>query len=345
MAAQLARRTASQPASTALAPPGGSDSIGALLSRPEIKQQVSLALPRHLTPDRLLRIALTEIRKTPKLADCSQQSLLAAIFSCAQLGLEPGGSLGHAYLVPYGRDVQFQLGYRGMIELARRSGQVESIEAHAVYEGDEFTAAFGLRSDLQHVPNWDDPTRTEDGKLLFAYAVAHLKGSDRPQFEVMSRAEIDAIRKRSRSGGSGPWQTDFAAMALKTVTRRLFKWLPVSIELSQAVTLDEAADKGWRQESEIDHLLDPVEAVTVTEPTEPAPTINAAQLEQIKTAISRRLTPDGVTAFNKQLTAAGIESIEELPAEWFDNLMGNLANAVACKRWNDGQHSQTGEAL
>jgi recombination protein RecT len=341
MAATLAQRSST----TSLAPPVTSDSIGALLGRPDIKNQIALALPRHLTPDRLLRIALTEIRKTPKLAECSQSSLLAAIFSCAQLGLEPGGSLGHAYLVPYGREVQFQIGYRGMIELARRSGQVESIEAHAVYEGDEFTAAFGLRSDLQHVPNWDDPTRTDDGKLLFAYAVAHLKGSDRPQFEVMSRAEIDAIRKRSRSGSSGPWQTDFAAMALKTVTRRLFKWLPVSIELSQAVTLDEAADRGWRQESEIDHLLEPVEAVTVTEPTEPAPILSESQLEQINKAISKRLTEAGIAAFNKQLSGMGFDSIDALPAELFDGIMGSLANAVACKRWNDGQHSQTGEAI
>jgi recombination protein RecT len=331
---------------TALAPPAAADSIGALLGRTDIKQQIALALPKHLTPDRLLRIALTEIRKTPKLMECSQQSLLAAIFSCAQLGLEPGGSLGHAYLVPYGREVQFQLGYRGMIELARRSGQVESIEAHAVYEGDEFNAAFGLHSDLQHVPNWNDPTRTEDGKLLFVYAVAHLKGSDRPQFEVMSRAEIEAIRKRSRSGNAGPWQTDFAAMALKTVTRRLFKWLPVSIELSTAVTLDEAADKGWRQESEIDHLLEPaVEAVTVTEPTEPVPVLSESQRDQISVAIGRRLTEAGVVAFNKQLEGMGFPSIEVLPAELFDGIMGSLANAVACKRWNDGQHSQTGEAL
>jgi recombination protein RecT len=120
-----------------------------------------------MTPDRLLRIALTEVRRQPKLAECSQASLLSAVFSCAQLGLEPGGALGHAYLVPYGKEVQFILGYRGMIDLARRSGLIDSITAHAVYEGDRFECEFGLAENLVHVPDWENPNRTDPSKLLF----------------------------------------------------------------------------------------------------------------------------------------------------------------------------------
>lgn len=124
------------------------------------------------------RIALTEIRKVPKLADCDQTSFLGAIMQCAQLGLEPGGALGHAYLIPFENrrknitEVQFVVGYRGMLDLARRSGQIVSIEARPVYERDHFHVAFGLEPSLKHEPNWDAADR---GELKFVYAVAKLK--------------------------------------------------------------------------------------------------------------------------------------------------------------------------
>ncbi|MEB3169120.1 MAG: recombinase RecT, partial [Synechococcaceae cyanobacterium] len=277
-------------------------SIEALLRSPQISEQIKLALPKNLDSDRLLRIALTEIRRTPKLAECSQASLLGALFQCAQLGLEIGGSLGQAYLVPYGRDVQFQLGYRGMIDLAMRSGRVESIEARAVFLGDEFHCTFGLHSDLQHTPDWSNPDRNDPKKLTFVYAVAHLRDSKRPQFVVMSRAEIEGIRKRSKSGNSGPWATDYEAMALAKVTKRLFKWLPVSTEIARAVAADDAADAGLRQETAIDHLLpqeaEPVQEATVTVEPQPEPehepaaavaVISEQQLETIIGAIEKRL--------------------------------------------------------
>jgi len=168
-------------------------------------------------------VALTEIRRNPYLARCDQASLLGAIMLCAQLGLEPGGPLGHVYLVPFenkktGRqEVQFILGYRGMIELARRSGQIQSIEARAVYEGDRFDVKFGMDSDLSHVPDFENPNRTQPDKLRFVYAVAKLKDGG-VQFEVMSRREIEAVRAQSKAGSSGPWQTHYEVMALKTVT-------------------------------------------------------------------------------------------------------------------------------
>lgn len=247
--------------------------IAALLSDPKIKAQMALALPRHITADRLARVALTEVRKNPALAHCDQHSFLGAIMTCAQLGLEPGGPLGHAYLVPFenrkaGRtEVQFIVGYRGMIDLARRSGQIVSIEARPVYEGDQFEVSLGLDSALRHVPDYDNPNRTHPDKLRFVYAVAKLKDGG-VQFEVMSRREVEAVRAQSKAGTSGPWVTHFEQMALKTVVRRLFKWLPVSVELATAIEADERADFGLAQDNP---LTVDAETGEITAPAAPSP--------------------------------------------------------------------------
>lgn len=233
--------------------------IAGLLSDDAVKQQMALALPRHMTADRLARIALTEVRKNPKLGDADQASFLGAIMQCAQLGLEPGGALGHAYLLPFENrrkgitEVQFIVGYRGMIDLARRSGQIVSLEARAVYEADQFHVQLGLDSNLTHVPAWDKADR---GPLMFVYAVAKLKDGG-VQFDVMSRAEIEKIRNESQGYKTAikygktdsPWIGAFDEMAKKTVVRRLFKYLPVSIELTRAVGLDEQADIGIPQDN------------------------------------------------------------------------------------------------
>ena len=207
------------------------------------KGELARALPKHMTADRLARVALTECRKTPKLLQCKPESLFGAVVQAAQLGLEPGGALGHCYLIPFKDDVQFIVGYRGMIDLARRSGQIQSLNAVAVYEGDEFECTLGLNPDIKHRPNWENANREDPRKLIFVYAVAKLKDGG-VQFEVMSRKEVDAIRSRSRSSGSGPWVTDYVAMSLKTVIRRLFKYLPVSIEMQKAVVIDEQTESG-----------------------------------------------------------------------------------------------------
>lgn len=228
-------------------------SIAALMADPSIKKQMALALPRHMTADRLARIATTEIRKTPALAKASQESFLGAIMQCAQLGLEPGSALGHAYLLPFGNgkdkynrsNVQLIIGYRGMIDLARRSGQIVSLSARAVYERDEFHFEYGLHEDLKHVPYEDG----DAGALTHVYAVARLKDGG-VQFEVMSRKQIEAIRAQSKAGNNGPWATHFEEMAKKTVIRRLFKYLPVSIEMQTAIGLDEQAEAGKDQHNE-----------------------------------------------------------------------------------------------
>jgi len=260
--------------------------IASLLTDPAIKQQIALALPKHMTADRLARIALTEVRKTPKLAQCDQTSFLGAIMQLASLGLEPGGALGHAYLLPFdkrqkvggqwkvtGTDVQLIVGYRGMIDLARRSGQIVSLEARTVHARDHFEVELGLDSRIVHKPDW---TAADRGPMTFVYAVAKLRDGG-VQFEVMSRAEIEGIRNASQGYKSAvataernnkepdsPWHKHFDEMAKKTVIRRLFKYLPVSIEIQRAVGLDEQAEAGIAQDNPlvIDGDYSRVEAVT-----------------------------------------------------------------------------------
>ncbi len=215
--------------------------VRAILERQ--KDQIAMALPRHISVDRMLRVVLTSIRRTPKLLECDQMSLLGAVMEAAQLGLEPDGVLGHAYLVPYGKKVQLIPGYKGLIDLARRSGNVESIQARAVYEGDEFDFAYGDTPFLTHKPTADP------GELLAVYAIAKLKGGE-TVFEVMWRTQVETIRKRSMAANNGPWVTDYDEMARKTAVRRLVKYLPLSAEVARAVTLDDMAEAGIPQDLE-----------------------------------------------------------------------------------------------
>lgn len=225
--------------------------IAGLLSDPKIKQQMALALPKHMTAERLARIAMTEIRKTPKLAQADQASFLGAIMQCAQLGLEPGSALGHAYLLPFENrkkgitEVQFIIGYRGMLDLVRRSGQIESFHCYTVHEKDKFKVSLGLNPTIEHEPAYNAADR---GKVTFVYAVAKLKDGG-TQFEVMNRVEIERVRASSKASTSGPWVSHWDEMAKKTVIRRLFKYLPVSIELQSAVGYDELADAGVSQQN------------------------------------------------------------------------------------------------
>jgi recombination protein RecT len=208
----------------------------------QMKGQLAMALPKHITADRMIRVALTCVQRTPKLLDCDPTSLLGAIVQSSQLGLEPDGITGQAYLIPYGNQVQFIPGYRGLVDLARRSGRVTTIYARAVHEQDEFVRVYGTEEKLEHVPS-ESP---EPGPLTFAYAVARFKDGG-VQFECMSRREIDAIRSRSQAANKGPWVTDYEEMAKKTVIRRLCKMLPLSPELATAVARDEQAERGIDQ--------------------------------------------------------------------------------------------------
>lgn len=200
-------------------------------------KQFATALPKHINTDRFVRIAITTIRQNPKLAQCSQESLLGALMVSAQLGLEPG-TLGQCYLIPYGRECQFQIGYKGMIELLRRSGQLKDIYAYSVYENDDFEITYGLDRNLIHKPNL-----ANKGNFLGCYCVAILKDDTRA-FEYMTKEEIEAHAKKfSKTFGNGPWKTDFEAMSHKTVVKKMLKWLPLSVEFLENIEKDDKSFK------------------------------------------------------------------------------------------------------
>lgn len=208
--------------------------------------EIARALPRHITPERMARVALTAVRMNPDLGSCSKASFAACLMSLAQLGLEPNTPLGLAYLIPRrskdrGMESTLIIGYQGFIELARRSGLVTAIYAHVVREGDKFRYTLGLEQTVEHTPS-DDPKRSER-KITHVYAVARLRDAE-PIFVVLTKAEVEARRKRSRASANGPWVTDEEAMTLKTAVRALWKWLPKSTEMSTAQIVDDAGDRG-----------------------------------------------------------------------------------------------------
>jgi len=232
------------------------------------KPQLAMALPKHITPERMLRVALTSVQRNPKLLECTPTSLLGAIFQAAQLGLMPDGTTGESYLIPFRNnkkngvmEVQFMPGYRGLLQLARRSGQISTFTARVVHAKDKFKVRLGLNPTLEHEP-YDGPD--DPGDLTYAYAIAHMKDGG-IQWDYMNRREIEDIRKRSKSAGSGPWITDFDEMAKKTIIRRIAKLLPCSVEMQTAVSLDEMAERDIPQD--LGALIDMQEADVVEEPT------------------------------------------------------------------------------
>lgn len=211
------------------------DSLKSLFERSKVA--IAQVVPKHLTADRILKVTLAATSRTPKLLECTQTSILQSVMQAAQLGLEPGGALGHAYLVPYKSTCQMIIGYRGLIELARRSGKVGTIEARAVYQRDKFRFEYGIVQVLEHEPF----TEGDPGPLVAAYAIARTKGED-PQIEVMFRWQIEKVRAKSMAANNGPWVDHYDEMARKTVVRRLCKYLPLTVELAEAIEADDRRD-------------------------------------------------------------------------------------------------------
>jgi recombination protein RecT len=227
------------------------------------KATLLAVLPKHVSADRMLKIALGAMRTTPKLMNCTVESLMGAIVQCSQLGLEPNTPLGHAYLIPFDKkkkvgsewivekvEVQIIFGYKGLIDLSRRSGQIISISAHEVCANDDFQYEYGLDEKLVHKPAMGDR-----GDVIAFYAVAKLVGGGHA-FEVMSHKQVTDIRDasqgwqtavRNKKQGESVWGKHFIQMGRKTALRRLFNYLPVSIELATASALDGQASMGESQ--------------------------------------------------------------------------------------------------
>lgn len=215
----------------------------------ENKKEIAAALPRHISIDRMVTIAQTAATTTPQLLECYTPSLFGAMIKCTQLGLEPNNALGQAYLIPFKNkkakrtDCQLIIGYRGMLELARRSGNVLSFTAGHVCQEDEFEWEFGLNETLRHKPAAGDR-----GPLTHFYSYAKLKGEGY-QFLVWTHDDmIKHMKTQTQSRGEyGPWKDNYIQMGEKTMARMLFKWLPVSIEMADAAALDARAEVGGEQ--------------------------------------------------------------------------------------------------
>ena len=211
--------------------------IQQFLSDDRIKAQMALALPSHMTADRLMRIALTQLRINPKLSQCSLESFAGALFQSAQLGLEPG-VLGKAYLIPRQNkgklECQFQVGYKGLLDLARRSGEVKSIAANIVYDTDQFAYELGDEPKITHIPGDAEPS---DDHVTHVYAVVKFTNGGIER-EVMTKAQVEKIRKATPSGNSPAWKDHWGEMARKTVLIRVAKRCPMSVEFQHAVAAD-----------------------------------------------------------------------------------------------------------
>lgn len=211
--------------------------------------QVKKALPGRLPPERIVRIAVTAIQKNPKLLECSENSLVRSIIEASELGLEVNTNLGQAYLIPYGQEATLQVGYRGFIALAHRSGKISNLQGEVVYENDAFEVQLGTRRGLSH-----KPAKGDRGKPVGAYAtVLYRDGST--DFEYMSADEIGAIKARSSGAKKqdSPWNRkgDEMEMWRKTPIRRLAKRLPMTADdnnlLQKAAIVDEYNAAGFTQ--------------------------------------------------------------------------------------------------
>lgn len=222
-----------------------------VFSGPKFQASLRSTLPKHLDAGRMVRLVLGTFQTTPRLLECTPESVILSVMRSAAMGLEPDGVLGQGYLVPFYStknrryECQFIPGYRGLAKLARQSGEVADVWAEVVWDCDckepgLFTYELGLHPTLRHVRN--DET-TDRGKLRYVYAVARFRDGER-KFVVMNRAEVEAIKAGSQSRDKekklvGPWVEYEAEMWKKTAVRRLCKLLPMSVDADRYVREDE----------------------------------------------------------------------------------------------------------
>lgn len=202
-----------------------------------MKGEIEKALPKVMTPERFTRMALSAISNNSALEKCTPQSFLGAMMNSAQLGLEPNTPTGQAYLIPYGNQCQFQIGYAGLITLAYRNPEMQTVSAQVVYENDEFDYELGLDPKLVH-----KPARSERGKPIAYYAYYKLKNGGFG-FEVMSQEDVEKHMKeysKTANSSSSPWKTNFESMAKKTVLKKALKYAPLQSDFVRDLAEDES---------------------------------------------------------------------------------------------------------
>lgn len=289
------------------------------------KSQIEAALPRHIRADYMLRVAMTSIQTNPDLLNCEPKSVLSCVMQASQLGLVPDGIMGEAYLIPFNdrkggvKRCTLIPGYRGLQELARRSGYITKIYARTVREGDRYEFEEGLTPTLTHSP----APEGSRGKAVAYYAVAHFRDrSVEPQFVWRWREDIEAHKKRFALARSSPWETDFDAMARKTVIRMLCNELPRARELQDLHSALEAEERSimdveWSPVAEAD---EPQEAATVA--TAP-PTIKQAAKPKDKQADADRPSPEDAFAWF-ETTLGKCQAIDQVD-EALNELEGEFA--------------------
>lgn len=209
------------------------------LASPAMKSQVEAALPSHVSAEKFVRTTITVVNQNPGLLECNRDSLFAAIFQSAALGLLPESFMGEAYFIPYKKQVTLQIGYKGLLKLARNTGEIASIESGICHQNDEWNYVEGDQGEF-----WVKPNILGDrGEPLFAWCVIRLKSGE-SQREIVSKDEIEKIRKASNSANSPAWKEHWGAMARKVVIKRALKYAPSSTELMQATAIDDAPDSG-----------------------------------------------------------------------------------------------------
>ena len=203
------------------------------------KPQLTKALPKHLSADRMARLAVTAFSTTPKLQECDARSIVASIMTASTLGLEPGVN-GQGFLVPYGRTCTFVPGWKGLVDIVNRSGRA-TVWTGAVFQGDEFEYALGDNPFIRHRPGDED----DAGKLTHTYAVGRVNGSNLPVLEVWTIKKIWKHRDKYNKVGAKHYSfRDPEMYARKVPLLQVLKYMPSSIELSNALTAAHAAENG-----------------------------------------------------------------------------------------------------
>lgn len=298
--------------------------VRAIMQSQSFMDQVKMAIPEHASAQVIVRVATTTIQKTPLLLECSQESLLGAVIECAQLGLVPDGILGQAYLVPYNKKAQLQIGYRGLIELARRSGIVSYVVAEVVYECDEFEVLYAPERTIKHVPDFDNEARgTFDEKVSKfipsgvrgAYALVKYKTGE-IDFEYLPLHKIEQIRRKAQAGSKAdaPWLNHWVEMARKTAIRALGKRLPLSAEFQKASNLDDLREQG------IQHVEDRVSLSDTVMAEVAQSTVSSLAEKYAKPNVENPVASAEVPTDNKiidaeveEITASAAESTENPP--------------------------------
>lgn len=283
--------------------------------------QIKSVVASNLTPEKMCRIALNELRTNKYLMQAAlnnPMSLVNSVIQASHLGLEIGGTLGQAYLVPFKGEVKMMPGYRGLISLARRSGDISSINAEIAYEHDVFDLELGIQAKVKHKPKLDG----DRGTPVLVYMVAHFKDGGY-HFEWMTISDVMKVKARSasvKSGKESPWDTDESEMIKKTVIRRGWKYLPMSIEMQKAAIVDSAIEQDKNIVIDGDSFVVDQETGEIIDHDEkrPEPKQEAKQIEHIP---ANTIEPDfyheapvevGGTALNEKPAAQTRRAVPDL---------------------------------